>query len=232
MQKSWEDITPLLDSKLDPKGIKTRVQGGQTLSYVEAWHCIAEANRIFGYGCWNRETVYCKEISRADVKVGKEPYQADGFKVGYEAKVRITVGDVVREGTGHGSQVSKDLFDAIEGAAKEAESDAMKRALMTFGNPFGLALYDKTQEGVEKEKPKPDPKKETTKVELSEEEKKDNAFNWVNAYLIKVRGARDMQELTGIETESSAQRERIRTSYPDYYAMIIDEENNKAKVLS
>jgi DNA repair and recombination protein RAD52 len=31
---------------------------------------------------------------------------------------------------------------------KEAETDAMKRALMTFGNPFGLALYDKTQENV------------------------------------------------------------------------------------
>ncbi len=33
----------------------------------------------------------------------------------------------------------------------KAESDAMKRALMTFGNPFGLALYDKEQRGVAKE---------------------------------------------------------------------------------
>src|SRR5262249_13193550 len=31
---------------------------------------------------------------------------------------------------------------------KEAETDAMKRALMTFGNPFGLALYDKDQTNV------------------------------------------------------------------------------------
>ena len=31
---------------------------------------------------------------------------------------------------------------------KEAETDARKRALMTFGNPFGLALYDKTQANV------------------------------------------------------------------------------------
>jgi hypothetical protein len=30
----------------------------------------------------------------------------------------------------------------------------MKRALMTFGNPFGLALYDKTQENVETSSPK------------------------------------------------------------------------------
>ncbi len=38
--------------------------------------------------------------------------------------------------------------EARESALKEAETDAMKRALTTFGNPFGLALYDKEQLGV------------------------------------------------------------------------------------
>ena len=33
-------------------------------------------------------------------------------------------------------------------ALKAAETDATKRALATFGNPFGLALYDKEQRGV------------------------------------------------------------------------------------
>jgi hypothetical protein len=32
-----------------------------------------------------------------------------------------------------------------ESAIKEAETVAMKRALMTFGNPFGLALYDSSR---------------------------------------------------------------------------------------
>jgi hypothetical protein len=41
-----------------------------------------------------------------------------------------------------------DLGQAHESALKEAETDAMKRALMTFGNPFGLALYDKRQRQV------------------------------------------------------------------------------------
>jgi hypothetical protein len=41
-----------------------------------------------------------------------------------------------------------DLGLAHESALKEAETDAMKRALMTFGNPFGLALYDKEQRNV------------------------------------------------------------------------------------
>jgi recombination DNA repair RAD52 pathway protein len=68
------------------------------------------------------------------------------------AKVRIAVRAsnlmVVREGTGYGSGISPRLGDAYESAIKEAESDAMKRALMTFGNKFGLALYDKDQTNV------------------------------------------------------------------------------------
>ena len=37
---------------------------------------------------------------------------------------------------------------AHEIALKAAETDATKRALATFGNPFGLALYDKELRGV------------------------------------------------------------------------------------
>jgi len=39
--------------------------------------------------------------------------------------------------------------EAHENAIKEAETDATKRALSTFGNLFGLALYDKEQQGVQ-----------------------------------------------------------------------------------
>jgi hypothetical protein len=67
--------------------------------------------------------------------------------------VRITVcvggqGLLIREGTGAGHGIDTDLGLAHESAIKEAETDAMKRALMTFGNPFGLALYDKSQRQV------------------------------------------------------------------------------------
>jgi hypothetical protein len=47
---------------------------------------------------------------------------------------------------GHGT--GSTLGDAHESALKEAETDATKRALTTFGNLFGLALYDKDQLGV------------------------------------------------------------------------------------
>jgi hypothetical protein len=56
---------------------------------------------------------------------------------------------IVREGTGYGSGIDADDGAAHESAVKEAETDAMKRGMMTFGNPFGLALYDKTQAEVE-----------------------------------------------------------------------------------
>jgi len=131
--------------------VKTRSKGSFDLSYIEGWWAISEANRIFGFDCWERETVYCKEVCRYETNNKKH-------KVGYEAKVKITIREpdkesvpgvyIIREGTGHGSGIANDVFDAIEGAAKEAETDAMKRALMTFGNPFGLALYDKDQKDV------------------------------------------------------------------------------------
>jgi hypothetical protein len=47
------------------------------------------------------------------------------------------------------------MGEAYESAVKEAETDAMKRALMTFGNPFGLALYDKTKASVQDTPPPP-----------------------------------------------------------------------------
>jgi hypothetical protein len=66
-----------------------------------------------------------------------------GFGVTYICRVTIRVGDVARDGCGAGHGIDRDAGQAHESALKEAETDAMKRALMTFGNPFGLALYDK-----------------------------------------------------------------------------------------
>jgi Rad52/22 family double-strand break repair protein len=37
-----------LRAKLDPRYVKTRQANGTNLHYVEGWHVIAEANRIFG----------------------------------------------------------------------------------------------------------------------------------------------------------------------------------------
>ncbi len=49
-----------LSSKLSAKHVRTRQLCGMTLSYIEGWHAIAEANRIFGYDAWDRQTMTMK----------------------------------------------------------------------------------------------------------------------------------------------------------------------------
>lgn len=135
-----------LTAPLKSTNVKERSQSGRTLSYIEGWHAIAEANRIFGFGGWSRETIELKCVSESARTVGSQ--KANGWGVTYSARVRVTVGDIVREGCGTGHGIDRDLGQAHESALKEAETDAMKRAFMTFGNQFGLALYDKTQANV------------------------------------------------------------------------------------
>src|SRR5688572_8354759 len=92
-----------LAAKLSDTHIKKRAQAGRQLSYIEGWWAIAEANRIFGFDGWHRETIELKEVHL--------PHQNDksNWVVGYLARVRITVGDVVREGCGFGSGIDRDL---------------------------------------------------------------------------------------------------------------------------
>lgn len=131
-----------LEKPLNSQHVAQRQKGGQKLSYVEGWHVIAEANRIFGFDGWTRELVDLIENTTPTTN------QNGNYIVSFRAKVRVTAQGTIREGTGFGSGIAKDIHDAYESAVKEAETDAMKRALMTFGNPFGLALYDKTQANV------------------------------------------------------------------------------------
>lgn len=133
----------MLAADLDRKNVRQRAQSGRQLSYIESWHAIAEANRILGFDGWTSETVEIKCVAEKEREIGVS--KSPGWGVSYIARVRVTVGNVVREGCGAGHGIDRDLGQAHESALKEAESDARKRALMTFGNPFGLALYDKEQ---------------------------------------------------------------------------------------
>lgn len=129
-----------LRSKLRPEYVKTRDADGVTLSYLEGWHVVAEANRIFGFDGWDRETV------SSDCVWTK---QLNGrYCAAYVCRIRVRVraGDVLitREGSGAGESNAASPGQAHEFAAKAAETDATKRALMTFGNAFGLSLYGGT----------------------------------------------------------------------------------------
>ena len=135
-----------LTAPLSRAHVKSRSQSGRSFSYIEGWTVIAEANRIFGFDGWQRQTVEIRCVAESQRGIGRE--QKPGWGVTYIARVRVAVGPIVREGTGAGHGIDSDLGQAHESAIKEAETDAMKRALMTFGNAFGLALYDKQQSQV------------------------------------------------------------------------------------
>ncbi len=117
--------------------VRERDVDDKTLRYLEGWFVIAEANRIFGHDGWDREIVATECVWRKVV---------DGlFAVAYLTRVRVTVradGQIVsREGVGAGQFMAPTMGQAHERAAKAAETDATKRALVTFGAPFGLMLY-------------------------------------------------------------------------------------------
>jgi len=107
-------------------------QAPQTFAQI-----VAEANRIFGFDGWERESVTstCVWTKQTGLR----------FAAAYVTRVRITVraGEerIVREGCGAGESNAASQGQAHEFAAKAAETDATKRALSTFGNSFGLSLY-------------------------------------------------------------------------------------------
>ena len=133
-----DDQKNLLSQPINPKFVKTRKgsydrESGdyKKLAYLESWVLMSNANRIFGHDGWSSRTLELREVP------AKDP-QGKGF-VSYIARVEITAADVVRGGTG--GATSNDH----ENAAKSAESDARKRALSSFGDQFGLSLYDGEQ---------------------------------------------------------------------------------------
>lgn len=135
----WDKITKELQSKLNPDFVKEPPKGkyGQ---YIEGWHAIAEANRIFGFNGWSY-TLDSLQLTNATRDGGSH-------RIGYMAQVTVCVDGVSRGDVGHGQGFGKSEGDAHDSAVKEAVTDALKRALRTFGNPFGLALYDKSKANV------------------------------------------------------------------------------------
>ena len=131
-----------LRAPIRPEVVKQREVEGKVLHYLEGWHIISEANRIFGYDGWDRETLQSQCVWQKQID-----YR---YAAAYLTRVKITVraGDKVinREGIGSGEALAGTAGQAHERASKAAETDATKRALSTFGNSFGLSLYrDKTE---------------------------------------------------------------------------------------
>ena len=124
---------------LSSRHVRTREVNGRELSYIEGWYAISEANRIFGFDGWSRETVDSRCVLARENR--------GSFLAVYVAKVRITVhadgATIVREGHGSAEGRGTSPGEVHDIALKAAETDGTKRALATFGKPFGLELYRK-----------------------------------------------------------------------------------------
>jgi Rad52/22 family double-strand break repair protein len=126
-----------LKRELNGRVVRTREAHGRQFSYLEGWYVIAEANRIFGYDGWSRETLESKCFLTRESR--------GTFLAIYIARVRITVqangATIIREAHGSGEGHGTSAAEVHDVAVKAAETDATKRALVTFGRPFGLELY-------------------------------------------------------------------------------------------
>jgi hypothetical protein len=141
--------TQALQRSLSSRRIRTREANGRELSYIEGWYAISEANRIFGFDAWSRETLDSRCVLTRENR--------GTFLAVYTAKVRITVhadgATVIREGHGTGEGRGASPGEVHDTALKAAETDATKRALATFDRPFGLELYRKDKNAVSASSP-------------------------------------------------------------------------------
>lgn len=134
----------LLNQELDSSRIKSRSKGNINLSYLEGFDLIETANKVFGYGSWSYSIESLEHLST-------EQNQNQNFVIAYKAIVKVTVYDkehiqnISRSDVGTGTGIAKSQSEAHEGATKEAVTDGLKRALRSFGNQFGLSLYDKSR---------------------------------------------------------------------------------------
>ena len=126
-----------LRRNLDHRYVRTRESNGRALYYIEGCYAISEANRIFGFDGWSRETLETRCVLTRENR--------GTFVAIYIARVRITVHaggtTTIREGHGTSEGRGASPGEVHDIAVKAAETDATKRALATFGKPFGLALY-------------------------------------------------------------------------------------------
>lgn len=132
-----------LAKPLDPKHVKKPSGSyGPKGDYLEGWHVINELNRVFTFGGWSYSIeLTCDALEKDDTK--------GQWQAAYTCICTLTVGNVTRQDVGFGSGFARQVGDAIEGATKEAATDALKRCARTFGNVFGLALYDKERTNVQ-----------------------------------------------------------------------------------
>ena len=124
----------VLRRQLDRRHVRTREANGREISYVEGWYAISEANRIFGFDGWNRETVETRCVLARENR--------GTFLAVYVARVRVTVHAdgvvIVREGHGTAEGRGTSPGEVHDVALKAAETDATNVPSRRSADPSGL----------------------------------------------------------------------------------------------
>jgi DNA repair and recombination protein RAD52 len=128
-----------LDKQLGPEYISSRPgASGQKVHYLAAEKVINLANEVFGFNGWS-SAIQNIQIDFVDEN------QSGRISLGLSVIVRVTLKDgTFHEDVGYGHiENCKGKAAAFEKAKKEGTTDALKRALRTFGNILGNCIYDK-----------------------------------------------------------------------------------------
>ncbi|KAG5518277.1 hypothetical protein PMAC_003073 [Pneumocystis sp. 'macacae'] len=139
-EKETETVQSLLDRQLGPEYISYRPGvNGAKVHYLEAWKVINLANEVFGFNGWS------SSIQNVQVDYIEEFKDSGRLNLGVSVIVRVTLKNgIYHEDIGYGCVENfKGKGAAFEKAKKEGTTDALKRALRTFGNVLGNCLYDK-----------------------------------------------------------------------------------------
>lgn len=164
MGKLTDIQVAMLKETLLPENVSKRQQSGRDISYVEGHYCLTTANNIFGFGGWSYEIVGGLDGVRTEmsgqIQLKDSTGKVTGYAPGYISRAVVKVSVMLDDGTWMSrtdiglctpSVSIKQGFtmpspDAIDTAEKGAVTDALKRALRSFGDQFGNSLYDKTND--------------------------------------------------------------------------------------
>ncbi len=140
----WDALAPrvnqALAQPLRPELVARRSgRGGRRFRYLEGHSAIDQANQVFGYGGWGYELI--GEVQLRSIE-STEPRSGELRRsCAYSATVRVSVpGAPSRTDVGF-QPVTDESAEAHETAYKGAVTDALKRALRSFGDRFGNGLY-------------------------------------------------------------------------------------------
>ena len=140
----WDTLPPSVTEKLaqplDPGLVSHRKgRGNRNFPYLEGRIAIDQANRVFGHAGWGYDVIGGVTLHDLD-QVNPGTGEVKRIRA-YSATVKVNVpGSVSRTDVGF-HVVAEETGEGHESAFKGSVTDALKRALRSYGDQFGNGLH-------------------------------------------------------------------------------------------